>query len=87
MDYSSISSFLDKFKNTLLKKEDSYRIIIEIINKHTKILIDQKNIKIKGSLINIKTSPILKSEILINKESIIKDLSQQSPNLKFTDIN
>jgi len=75
MDYNHIKDYLEKFKNILFLKEEKNKTIIAIIKKNTGIEIGENFIKTQGGVIQIKASPIVKGEILIHKESILKDLS------------
>ena len=87
MDYSKINIFLEKFKSTLFKKEDLYQDIIDSVFKEIGVVLSIDDIKIKGTDIKIKTSPTIKNEILIHKESILKNLSQKQPTNNFTTIS
>ena len=87
MDYNHISSFLSKVKQILFKNEEHYDVVAQIIKKHISSPIDSKSIKIKGTVIYIKGSPILRSEILIHKNGILNDLSNLIIDRKFTNIN
>ena len=78
MDYNHIKNFLDKFKNILFQKEEKIKLISLTIKKNTQIDIEEKNIKISGVNIQIKSSPLVKGEILIKKENILKDLNSVS---------
>lgn len=86
MDYNHIEKFLERFKTILFKKEEHNRVISEIITKHTSATIDPKSIKIIGSIIQIKKSPMLFSEILIKKNAILLDLKELIPDRSFKDI-
>jgi hypothetical protein len=86
MDYNHIKDYLNKFKELLFSKEEIYKIIGDIIEKNVSIKIEQKNILIKSNIIYIKTSPIVHNEILIQKEKILKDLSQIYKEILFKDI-
>lgn len=86
MDYNHIKDYLNKFKEILFSKEEIYKIIGDIIEKNISIKIEQKNISIKSNIIYIKTSPIIHNEILIQKEKILKDLSQIYKEINFKDI-
>jgi len=85
MDYQHIKNFLDKFKNILFEKEEKIKLISLSIKKNTQIEIENKNIKINGTNIQIKASPLVKGEILIKKEDILKDLNSVS-SLLYKDI-
>ena len=86
MEYNHIKNYLEKFKEILFSKEEKYKIISDIIKKNTSIEIETKFIKIYGDTIQIKTSPIIKNEILINKDKILKDLFQIAPNYNIKNI-
>lgn len=86
MDYNHIKDYLNKFKEILFSKEEIYKIIGDLIEKDVSIRIEQKNISIKSNIIYIKTSPIVHNEILIQKEKILKDLSQIYKEIIFKDI-
>ena len=87
MDYNHIAGFLHKFKQALFKDEESYDIIALTIKKHISSPVDLKSIKIKGTHIYIKSSPMFKSEILIHKIGILADLKALLPGRNFTDIH
>lgn len=86
MDYSQVSLFLEKFKKLLSQKEVSQTLISETLFKYLKIPINEKMFRVKGSVIYIQGSPVLRSEILIHKESILSDLNKTIGNIRFTDI-
>ncbi len=86
MDYNHIKNYLEKFKTILFSKEENYRIISEIIKKNTGIEIEQKNIKIKGVDLYIKASPLVRNEIVINKNKILLDLKELHLEHNFKDI-
>ena len=86
MEYNHILKFLEKFKKILFKKEEIYNIIIETIFKNTSIRIEINKIKIENTTIFVQVSPIILSEILINKDKILLDLKELIPNYKITNI-
>ena len=87
MDYNQITGFLDKFKKILFKGEETNIIIASIIEKHILSPIDPNTIKVKGTHIHLKGSPMLRSEVLLHKTGILKDISDILPERKFTNIN
>ncbi|HUC88877.1 MAG TPA: hypothetical protein VMR49_02495 [Candidatus Paceibacterota bacterium] len=86
MDYNHINNFLEKFKTLVFKNEEANKIIAEAIEKYTKFPIEANKIKIKGTTININSSPIFKNEILIHKQKILSDLANLLPDKNFKDI-
>jgi hypothetical protein len=69
-----------KSKPLLMKSK-----IIEIILKNTNIVLKKEEISIIGDVLKIKTKPILKNKISLNKNLILEDLKSQL-NLKIKDI-
>ena len=86
MDYNHIANFLEKFKKIIFQGDEINKKIIEIITKHTSFPIELNMIKIKGDIIHIKGSSMLRSEILIHKESILSELSKTITDRNFRDI-
>jgi len=86
MDYNQISGFFEKFKKILFQKEEIYKVISDVIFQQAKILINKDLIKIRNNLIYIDCSPILKNEILINKDKILASLKDKMPNTFFVGI-
>ena len=86
MDYNHISNFLGKVKQLLFKNEEYYEIISQVINRHIFLVVDPKLIKIRGSIIYIQSSPLVKNEIMIHKRGILSDISEVLTERKFTDI-
>lgn len=75
MDYVKLTDILEKFKKLLFKEEEIYKIISETIFKNTTFVVPHNLIKIKGDIIYLNCSPMLRSEILMRKRQIISDLS------------
>ena len=86
MDYNHITGFLEKFRKILFEKEGLNRVVVETITKHTSFPIELNVIKIKGTVIHIQGSSMLRSEILMHKESILLDLAKTIPDRNFSDI-
>lgn len=86
MDYNHIKNYLDKVRDILFSKEETYNIISRVIESNISIKINIKSIQIRGADIYIKTTPITKNEILIHKGQILKDLSLMLPKNNFKDI-
>lgn len=86
MDYNHIKNYLDKFKNLLFSKEENYRIISKVIENNISVKIDDKFIQIKPPFIYIKASPLIRNEILMRKEKILKEIREFSTQSNFKDI-
>lgn len=86
MDFQKISGFLDKFKDVVFKNENQLNSIKEVIKKHISFDIDKNSVSTKGSIIYIKSSPLVKNEILIHKSGILSDINDLSFPREFKDI-
>ena len=86
MDYNHIANFLEKFKKILFQGEGINKVIVEIITKKTSYSIELSMIKVKGTIIYLESSPMLRSEILMHKESILIELNKTIPDRNFSDI-
>lgn len=86
MEYNHIKNYLDKIRGILFSKEETNNIIVGVIGKNIFFKINTKDIKIQGASIYIKTTPIIKNEILIHKGQILEDLSLMLPKNNFKDI-
>lgn len=86
MDYTSINSFLDKFKKLIFQKEELKNIVIGVIKEETSFEFNINSIKIKDGFICIKASPLVRSEILIHKERILNKLKSLNLDYNFLDI-
>lgn len=86
MDYNHIKNYFDKFKNILFSKEENSRIVSIVLKKNIGLELETKNIQIKGDILYLKISPLVRNEILINKNQILKDLNSSISNNIFRDI-
>lgn len=86
MDYSHITCFLDKFKKIIFQKEETKEAIVKTISDKISYQIDSNSVKTKGGCIYVEGSPILRSEILMNKKQILTTLENILPNNHFFDI-
>lgn len=86
MDYNHIKNYFEKFKNILSSKEEDYKIISLCIEKNISIKIETKLIQIKPPFIYIKASPLVRNEIMIKKDTILKDIVSLLPQSNFRDI-
>lgn len=72
----NIDDFLNKFKNLTPPDNEVREKVIEIIKNEINITIDKKNISIRNNSIFIKTKPIIKNELFINKEKLLHELKK-----------
>ncbi len=86
MDYSHIKNYLENIKKILFSKEENLQIISSIIERNILIKIENKNIQIKQPVVYIKTSPLVRNEIMIKKDKIIKDIQVAIPGFNISDL-
>ena len=86
MDYNHIKNFLDKFRKIIYLKEETKEIVVKTISEEISHIIENESVKIKGGVVYIQGSPILRSEILIHKKQILVKLEKLLPNSHFLDI-
>lgn len=86
MDYNHIEQFLDKFKKLLSKSEAVTGVIADIVSKHTNTTVDPKMIVIKGTVIHMQGSPMLRNEVFLHTQEIIAELAVIIPDRHFTAI-
>lgn len=85
MDYNPLNIYLEKFKKILNKNSLEKERIISIVCGEVKHNINTNNFNIKNTIIYFKNiSPVLKSEIFLHKEKILKKLKESEVNI--TDI-
>ena len=85
MDFNHIDSFLEKFKKILNQTSFNKETILLIISKEIKHEIKNEDIKIKNTTIILSNmSPVLKNEIFLHKEKILKLLKESG--LRVSDI-
>jgi hypothetical protein len=79
MDYQHINSFFEKFKKIIFQKNQIKEIVIKNISEIISYQIKDNWIDIKKNEVNLKTSPLLKNEILIHKKEILEKINQELP--------
>ncbi|PIQ35619.1 MAG: hypothetical protein COV32_03005 [Candidatus Yonathbacteria bacterium CG10_big_fil_rev_8_21_14_0_10_43_136] len=70
-----LKQLLDRFKNLSNNEKTKKQIIINILNKN-KLPIKIEQISISKNTIFIKTQPIIKTEIVLRKEKILKEIKE-----------
>lgn len=88
MEGLDIKKYLEKFKKIIFRKEELSKTISEIISKNL------NNIEIPSNIIDIrktniyikKINPILRNEILLQKNNIITEINQNISNYHIEDI-
>lgn len=73
----NLAAYLQKFKRLISSNEEKTKIISEEIFKITSIQIPTNDIVLREGTIIINTKPIIKSEVFIKKEKIIKAIKER----------
>ncbi len=80
-----LSSFLERFKNLKDPKQDRINlsnIISSLIGEE----INESCINEKNGIIFLQISPMIKTQVFLNKQKIIEILNKEKPNLHIKDI-
>ena len=81
----SIEGLFDKFKNRAVAEILRRESIANVLKKYCGTEIDIKDISISSGIVKIKTSAVVKSEILIKKQVLLREINKVSQ-LQVTDI-
>jgi hypothetical protein len=81
----NISGFLEKFSKNISSQESQIKIICDVVQKQTGIILNQKNIKIQNNILFLQISPIQKNKIFIQKQKILEEMEKISQ-LKIIDV-
>lgn len=82
----NISGFFNRFKNKIVGEIRNRDIIVDLINKYTKAVIEIKDISINNGVIRVNCSQIVKNEIFIKKNKILGEINKLITSTKFSDI-
>lgn len=75
MEINNINSFFDKFKKIIYQKEENQKIIKSIISENISYEIGDDFFEYKKGIVNLKCSFLIKNEILMRKERILKEIN------------
>lgn len=86
MDYNNINGFFDKFKKIIYQKQETKKIIKEVISKNISFDLDDNFFVYKNGILFLNCSPVVRNEIIMRKEKILKDLKDQLVSFNVLDI-
>lgn len=87
MDYNHINGFFDRVKNIIYQKQETKKIIQEVISKNISFNISEESFDYKNGVVVLRCSPVVKNEVMICKGKILKDLKDSlRENTKVIDI-
>jgi hypothetical protein len=70
------SSLLERFSKILNKDAHTKGAIIEVIKKYTQISLGKENIELNEGVLQLNTTPIVKSEINLKSDLIRSELKE-----------
>ncbi|PIT96529.1 hypothetical protein COT82_02735 [Candidatus Campbellbacteria bacterium CG10_big_fil_rev_8_21_14_0_10_35_52] len=70
----NISNFLEKFKNITPPNKFIKDIFISVVKNTTNILLKKNDLDVRNGTIFISTDPIIKNEIFLQKDEIMKQI-------------
>ncbi len=77
-----VGEFLDKFKSQAVKEIQKRTTLLNIIKKNINEDIPIENISIKNGLVTLNTKQIVKNQIFIKKDKILKEISKYFNDIK-----
>ena len=72
-----LSGLLARYTNLFKAKQLEIELILKIIKKQTGLTIQTKELKLKDGILIIKTKSKYKLEIILKKQTILKQLNNQ----------
>lgn len=81
-----LKNFLKKYSQLAKERGLLKEVVIDSINKTINIKLTEKDFDIKNSVVYIKKSSAVKSEIFIHKEKILKEINEVLPVKTITNI-
>ena len=77
MEISSIKNFLSKYHKLLTDNSDRRQMIIEVISSVSGVALRQGDITFRNEAVYIEGGSVLKNEIFLHKERIIRELQKR----------
>ncbi|MFC1730960.1 hypothetical protein ACFL6I_11565 [candidate division KSB1 bacterium] len=81
----NITSFLKKFSNIKLTSRVIRKVVLDIL-KNKNIPITEDEIIYSNNVVYIKSNQIVKNEVFLSKDSILKEIEKQLKKKTVTDI-
>jgi hypothetical protein len=82
----SVGGFFERFKGKAAEHIHFLTIVMEAIEKHTRVKLDMKDIRVVNGVLRITTSSLKKNEIFLKKPLIIKEIQEKAPGKYLEDI-
>ncbi len=74
----NISKYLEKIAKNINSGELLNSTIIEIVKKHTNIVLKPEDFEVRDNQISLKTSPTIKNKLFIYKRYITEDIERST---------
>lgn len=71
MEYRNLASLLEKTKNKIDFLKVFKKDLVDLINKNTNFSVKESDLSIKKKVLFIKTTPLKKGEIVLNKYKLM----------------
>ena len=81
-----LTELLSRFKNITNTDKSKKELVGRLINEVIGITIDHKKIIFSKDIIFLKINPVIKTEILLNKQAVIKKIKTKKELSYFSDI-
>ncbi|KKU79392.1 MAG: hypothetical protein UY04_C0010G0009 [Parcubacteria group bacterium GW2011_GWA2_47_7] len=76
MQLSSIKEYLEKYANKLTHEDEKRSSLLFIIKDQTGVNLNEKDISVVKNVIIVKASTIVKNELFLHKETILKKINE-----------
>ncbi|MEZ4103061.1 MAG: hypothetical protein R3B55_00600 [Candidatus Paceibacterota bacterium] len=84
---NDIKNLLSRFGNILDKSSVEKDVVVKVFERILNIKIKREDVSFKNDKLFIKSDSYLKTEIKINKESLLKEIKKQGIEKVIKDIN
>lgn len=82
----NIGNYLQKFSSLIIDSKALKRSILSVIYDVIGVELKEKDIDLQKSILYIKTTPLIKNEIYLKKDLILKQLKEKSSLVNITEI-
>ncbi|OHA18907.1 MAG: hypothetical protein A2836_00770 [Candidatus Taylorbacteria bacterium RIFCSPHIGHO2_01_FULL_45_63] len=76
MEYTPISSLLQKFKNILAPNDSEREAFVKAVKEVCGFSITKKEVLCRNGIFHLKASPVCKSEIFLRKHDIVRAVKE-----------
>lgn len=72
-----LTKLLERFTKSLSDDSHTKSVVIDVIENYTRVRVQPENINLKDGVLEISTTPIIKSEISLKENMIKTDLKER----------